>query len=65
MIPHRHKNQGLSYGILLGNFSGGALCVEDGSKFGNPNEWFSLNGRLNHWVEPFEGERYSIIIYNR
>ncbi len=65
MLPHRHKNQGLSYGILLGEFTGGALCVEDGSKFGNPNEWFSFNGRLNHWVEPFEGDRYSIIIYNR
>ena len=37
----------------------------DGSQFANPNEWFSFNGRLNHWVEPFEGERYSIIIYNR
>jgi transcriptional regulator with XRE-family HTH domain len=65
MQPHRHKNQGISQAILIGEFTGGALCVEDGSKFDNVNEWFNFNGTLNHWVEPFEGERYSVIIYNR
>lgn len=65
MKPHKHKNQGLSKAILLGEFSGGALCVEDGNKFDKVNEWFTFNGTKDHWVEPFTGERYSIIIYNR
>ena len=65
MKPHKHKNIGISYGILLGEFTGGALCVEDGSRFDKVNEWFQFNGKLNHWVEPFVGERYSLIIYNK
>lgn len=65
MKAHKHKNQGISQAILLGEFSGGALSVEDGTKFCSVNEWFTFDGTKNHWVEPFEGERYSIIIYNR
>ncbi len=65
MTPHKHKNQGVSQAILLGEFFDGALCVEDGSRFDIVNEWFTFNGTLNHWVEPFVGERYSIILYNR
>ena len=65
MTPHKHKNQGISHAILLGVFTGGALCIEDGNRFECVNEWFTFDGTKNHWVEPFEGERYSIIIYNR
>jgi transcriptional regulator with XRE-family HTH domain len=65
MKPHKHKNNSESLAMLLGEFEGGALCIENGQRFDNVNEWFTFNGRLNHWVEPFIGERYSIILYKR
>jgi transcriptional regulator with XRE-family HTH domain len=65
MLPHRHKNKSISIAILAGDFEGGALCVEDGSKFEKKNVWFEFDGRQNHWVEPFSGERFSIVLYKR
>ncbi len=65
MSKHRHANVGASQAILLGNFSGGALCIENGERFETKNTWFSFDGKQLHWVEPFEGERFSIILYNR
>ena len=65
MKPHKHKNEGISYAILLGDFEGGALCVEDGNRFEEKNVWFTFNGKKNHWVEPFSGERYSLILYKK
>jgi len=65
MSKHRHANVGTSQAILLGNFSGGALCIEKGERFETKNTWFTFDGKQLHWVEPFEGERFSIILYNR
>jgi transcriptional regulator with XRE-family HTH domain len=65
MKPHRHRNKSISIGILVGDFSGGALCIADGSKFEQKDVWFKFDGRKNHWVEPFSGERFSIILYKR
>jgi transcriptional regulator with XRE-family HTH domain len=65
MKAHRHKNEGISHAILLGDFEGGALCVEDGNRFEEKNVWFTFNGTKNHWVEPFSGERFSLILYKR
>lgn len=62
---HRHANVGTSLAMLLGNFEGGALCIETGERFDSKNEWFSFDGSQFHWVEPFQGERFSIILYNR
>lgn len=62
---HRHANVGKSLAMLLGNFTGGALCIENGKSLKSKNEWFSFDGGEFHWVEPFEGERFSIILYNR
>jgi transcriptional regulator with XRE-family HTH domain len=65
MKPHKHKNEGESQAILLGDFEGGALCVEDGNRYDEKNVWFTFNGKINHWVEPFSGERFSLILYKR
>jgi len=65
MKPHKHKNEGISQAILLGDFEGGALCVEDGNRYEEKNVWFTFNGKKNHWVEPFSGERFSLILYKR
>ena len=68
MAAHRDgKNSSdLSYIALFGYFTGGALCLEDGRRFEKPGTWFDFDGRnLTHWVEPFEGERYSVVAYAR
>lgn len=65
MKPHKHKNIGLSLCMLLGDFNGGALCLENGEKISRKYVWISFDGKQNHWVEPFEGERFSIILYKR
>lgn len=55
------------YGLSLGEFEGGRICVES-----TPHEVIEVNtryrfgkidGRFPHWVSPFTGERYSIVYY--
>ena len=56
--------------IALGDFEGGALCVEseDGScvdVFDTHDKIAKVDGRRVHWVKAFRGrERFSIIFYN-
>jgi transcriptional regulator with XRE-family HTH domain len=65
MAPHRHKNKSISIGILLGDFTGGALCVADGSRFEEKNVFFEFDGTKSHHTEIFSGERFSVILYKR
>jgi len=61
--PHIDKNNvGSSYIIALGDFTGGDLMIE-GERFNIRNEWKYFNGTLGHWVEPFEGERFSLVYF--
>jgi len=61
--PHIDKNNvGPSYIIALGNFTGGALVIE-GERFNIFNTWKHFDGTLGHWVEPFEGERFSLVYF--
>jgi hypothetical protein len=61
--PHVDKNNvGPSYIIALGEFTGGNLFIE-GEKFNIKNKWKNFNGTLGHWVEPFEGTRYSLVYF--
>ena len=50
--------------FLLGDFTGGALCFDDGRRITETGVWHPFDGHLPHWVEPFEGERFSIILFN-
>ena len=61
--PHVDKNNiGPSYGISLGDFTGGNLVIE-GTPYDIHDIWAEFDGRLGHWVEPFEGTRYSLIYF--
>ena len=65
---HRdRKNQGHSAIALFGPFQGGALMVQEPTerrKIAAKNKWHIFNGaRDEHWVEPFKGDRWSVIAY--
>jgi hypothetical protein len=61
--PHVDKNNvGLSYIIALGDFTGGSLVIE-GKPRNIKNDFYFFDGRLGHWSNPFEGERYSIVFF--
>ena len=65
---HRDKkNQGRSAIALFGNFTGGALMIQETQglrKITEKKKWHIFNGaRDEHWVEPFKGDRWSVVAY--
>ena len=58
------RNMDGSWIVLLGSFTGGALCFDDGRRISDTGRWFPFDGHHPHWVEPFEGDRFSIILFN-
>ena len=60
---HRDGNVGLSWILWLGDFTGGALCFETGSRIEEKYKWHHINGQIPHWNEPHVGTKYAIIIY--
>ena len=49
----------------MGDCQGGALRLEDGRKFDQKYKWYTYNGaEVAHEVEPFVGERLSIVLYD-
>ena len=64
-LPHKDKNNlGDSLILSFGNFSGGNLLIE-GKKFDIYKRPLQFNGSLlTHSTEPFQGTRYSIVLYN-
>lgn len=66
--PHRDKsNQGLSYLVAFGSYSGGDLIFHEGDLSGNHNVWCTpLKADFSkslHSVDVFDGERYSLVFY--
>ena len=61
--PHTHQRQSRSKIILFGDFTGGALCLEDGTRFSEKNVFFEFDGSMKHWVQPWEGDRISLVFY--
>lgn len=65
-------NVGESYLCCFGKYDGGLTCVDFGGmgKYAvcklNPREKpINFNGsKFEHWVEPFEGKRYSLVFFN-
>ena len=57
------------YGLGLGEYTGGFICVESEDDGMHVNEVDTqgrlgrIDGRYPHWVAPHAGERYSIIYY--
>ena len=56
-------NRDHSYVLFLGDFTGGALLFEDGTRLEEKYKWHKINGNIPHWNEPHEGTKYSIILY--
>mmetsp|Transcript_7743 Transcript_7743/g.28352 ORF Transcript_7743/g.28352 Transcript_7743/m.28352 type:complete len:528 (+) Transcript_7743:142-1725(+) len=61
------ENVGPFYGISIGNFEGGGICVENTpfevAEVDTRRKFGKVDGRFPHWVAPYTGERYSIIYY--
>ena len=49
---------------MMGDFAGGALMLADGRRFTEKWKWYQYDGaKVAHGVEPFEGERLSVVLY--
>ena len=61
------ENVGPFYGLALGDFEGGRLCVEcsatEVAAVDTKGKLGKVDGRFPHWVAPFTGTRYSVIFY--
>jgi len=68
--PHKDSlNCGESVLVSFGNYNGGLTCVErqDGTvdKYDPRDSAVIFNGsKYTHWVEPFEGTRYSLVFFS-
>ena len=61
--PHFDKNNvGSSCIIGLGDYTGGELVIE-GKDYDIQNKILQFDGKKGHWVKPFRGTRYSIILF--
>lgn len=61
-------NVGDSFLVSFGNFTGGRLLIHEGDLSGNHDirhkPIVANFSQMLHSVEPFEGERYSLVFYN-
>ena len=59
------NNVGESYVCYFGDFSGGALILENGKRFEGKGKWHgSFDGAtIEHWNEPHEGVKYSVVAF--
>ena len=62
---HVDGNKSYSYILWLGDFTGGALLFEDGTRLEEKHVWHKIDGRIPHWNEPHEGTKYGIVLYRR
>ena len=62
---HRDGNDGHSYILWLGDYTGGALLFDDGTKLTEKYVWHKINGQNYHWNEPHEGLKYGIVLYKQ
>ena len=55
---HRdHGNKEHSYILWLGDFTGGALNFDDGTKVEGKEAWHKINGHIHHWNDPARREQ--------
>ena len=64
--PHKDKgNQGISYTICFGNYTGGNLQLQGHESVDTRFRGFLFNGAENlHWTLPFEGRRFCLVFYS-
>jgi hypothetical protein len=63
--PHKDKgNQGVSYTISFGNYTGGNLAILGQEPVDTRHRGYLFNGAENeHWTLPFEGRRFCLVFY--
>lgn len=62
-LPHKDWNKGISAIIGLGDYTGGELNL-DGDKKQIRHELTFFDGhKTKHWVEDWEGERFTVVYY--
>ena len=65
---HRDRNNSnFQWCCSLGDFQGGRLCWQESKITYERNTrgmWQKMDGRHLHWVEPYEGKRYSIVLFD-
>ena len=59
------SNSGPSHVCFFGNFTGGALVLADSRRFEGTHQWHGPfdGATIEHWVEAFEGTRYSVVAF--
>jgi hypothetical protein len=62
-VRHTDGNKEHSYILWLGDFTGGALLFDDGTRLEEKYKWHKINGQVHHWNEPHEGTKYGIVLY--
>lgn len=64
---HRDKgNEGESFTVSFGDFTGGELCLENEEtiKVDTCHKGFLFNGsEITHWTAPFVGRRFCLVFY--
>jgi len=67
--PHRDKgNEGHSYTVCFGDFTGGELCIEGGQggtlALDTRHRGYLFDGANQlHWTAPFQGRRFCLVFY--
>ena len=64
--PHKDKgNQGVSYTICFGNYTGGNLALLGHEPIDTRYKGYLFNGaETQHWTLPFEGRRFCLVFYS-
>ena len=60
---HKDANKEHSWILWLGDFTGGALNFEDGTKLEEKYKWHKINGQIPHWNDEHEGTKYAVVLY--
>ena len=62
---HRDGNDGHSYILWLGCYTGGELLFDDGTVLSEKYIWHKIDGRNYHWNNPHDGLKYGIVLYKQ
>ena len=62
---HRDGNDGHSYILWLGDYTGGELLFDDGTVLSDKHVWHKIDGRNYHWNNPHEGLKYGVVLYRQ
>jgi hypothetical protein len=62
---HVDKNDGHSWILWLGDFTGGELRFDDGRCIYEKRVWHKIDGHVPHWNEPHDGTKYGVVIFRQ